>query len=228
MTRQLWVLMATALTLAAWRENPHGLLSPAIGAEAPQTEASLEAELTRGLDVKKARVGDPVLAKTTQELKGKGDFRIPKNAKLIGHVTQVQTRGKGQGESILAVVFEKAQLKDGREIPLTALIEAIAPPLSSVSESSAAGPGPDSSAPSGTTGGGMRSASAGLSTSANPAASEKVAASSGGATPPGVFGMKGLRLDRSASAEKGSVIRSSSENVRLESGTRLALRVTIQ
>jgi hypothetical protein len=221
----------------------------------------IEAELTKGLDAKKAKQGDPVMAKCMQEVKGKGDFRIPKNAKLIGHVTEAQARGKGQAQSSLAIAFDKAQLKDGREIPLQAIIQAIAPPQSAAMEMDNSAPGNDSmgapAASSRSSGGAL----GGVNSTVNSAGSEagRTTSNVGGATAStagnlgsqasataggplnspagsslntastGVIGLKGLQLDTAASnATQGSVIHSSSDNVRLESGTRLVLRMVSQ
>jgi hypothetical protein len=223
--------------------------------------ATIEAELTKGIDSKKSKPGDPVVAKCTKEEKGNGDFRIPKNAKLIGHLTEVQVRGKGQSESTLGIAFDKALLKDGREIPLKAMIQAIAasPSVAMAMDNSTAA---NSSAGSGgaemQNGGG---ALGGVNSSVNSAAANatgvagkavgNVASTAGnvgsqasaatndslrsashislnGATS-GVIGLKGLQLDTAAfNATQGSVIRSSTDNVRLDSGTRLVLRLITQ
>jgi hypothetical protein len=224
-------------------------------------EFNVEAELTKGLDAKKAKVGDPVMAKCIKEAVGNRGLRIPKNAKLIGHVTEVQARGKGQAQSKLAIAFDKAQMKDGREIPVQAVIQAVAAPPSMAMESDDSVPSSDSmSPPAGVarSGGG---ALAGVNSTVNSATS-KTAATAGnisgnaasaagnlgsqvgaattgsngaavnsslGASSSGVIGLKGLQLDTAAaSATQASVIRSSSDNVRLESGTRLVLRLTAQ
>jgi hypothetical protein len=218
---------------------------------------NVEAELTKGLDAKKAKVGDPVMAKCTKEARGKGDLRIPKNAKLIGHVTEVQERGKGQAQSTLAITFDRAQMKDGREIPVQAVIQAIAAPPSMAMESDTTASANDSmSAPSGASrsGGG---ALPGVNSTANSTTSaagnvagntastagnlgSQVGAATNGATgaaansslsasSTGVIGLKGLQLDNTAANNtQASVIRSSSDNVRLESGTRLVLRLITQ
>jgi len=218
---------------------------------------NIEAELTKGLDAKKAKIGDPVMAKCTKEARGKGDLRIPKNAKLIGHVTEVQARGKGQAQSTLAIAFDRAQMKDGREIPVQAVIQAIAAPPSMAMESDTTASANDSmNQPSsaGRSGGGALSGvnstvnsttSAAGNVAGNTAsaagnvgsqvgaaangAAGTAANSSLGASSTGVIGLKGLQLDTTAANNtQASVIRSSSDNVRLESGTRLVLRLITQ
>jgi len=53
-------------------------------------------------------------------VKSEGKIVIPKGAKLVGHVTQASARTKGESESALGIVFDKAILKNGQEIPLSA------------------------------------------------------------------------------------------------------------
>jgi len=66
-------------------------------------------------------------------------------------------------------------------------------------------------------------------TAENLTANAGVSNSSFNADSSGVIGLKGLQLDASSSSSAGtSVIHSSSDNVRLESGTRLVLRMTAQ
>ncbi|MCU1243127.1 MAG: hypothetical protein JWO71_3853 [Candidatus Acidoferrum typicum] len=51
---------------------------------------------------------------------------IPRGTKLIGHVTECKQRGKEEKESALAIVFDKAILKNGEEVPLNVTIRALA------------------------------------------------------------------------------------------------------
>lgn len=99
--------------------------SPAQGAIAPGT--AITADLARGLDSKKAKEGDQVQAKVVQDVLSAGKVVLPRNSRLIGHVTEVKTGGKGQPSS-LGIAFDKAVLKDGKEIPVHGLIQALAPP----------------------------------------------------------------------------------------------------
>src|SRR5881396_2488708 len=78
------------------------------------------------VDSKKCKPGDPVNARTTEAVKSEGKTVIPKGAKVVGHVTQASARAKGESESALGIVFDKAILKHGEEIPLSVGIQAIA------------------------------------------------------------------------------------------------------
>jgi hypothetical protein len=99
--------------------------------------STFNAALNAPVDSKKAKPGDPVTAHTTEATKSDGKTVMPRGTKLVGHVTQASARANGESDSSLGVVFDKAILKNGEEIPLNAAIQAIA---SGQSAASAAGP----------------------------------------------------------------------------------------
>src|SRR6059058_3445302 len=87
---------------------------------------AFNAALSSPVDSKKCKPGDPVNARTTEAVKSEGKTVIPKGAKVVGHVTQASARAKGESESALGIVFDRAILKRGEEIPLSVGIQAIA------------------------------------------------------------------------------------------------------
>lgn len=88
---------------------------------------TLLAELTRPVDAKKAKVGDQVTARTAEDVKSGGKVVVRKGSKLIGHVTQVKSRAKGESESSLGIVFDRCLPKNGGpEVPVHAVIQAVA------------------------------------------------------------------------------------------------------
>src|ERR1700732_4061516 len=93
----------------------------------------INTELTGSLDSKKVKAGDAVNARTVTDLKtSDGRTVLHKGTKIVGHATQSSARGAGQPESSLGLVFGKAILKSGQEIPLNAAVQAVgAPPSSS-------------------------------------------------------------------------------------------------
>jgi hypothetical protein len=101
-------------------------------AEARRNSASLasgtamNAALSEPVDAKKNKPGDPVTAKTTEATKSEGKVVIPKGTKLLGHVTECRARSKEEKESVLGIVFDKAILKNGEQIPLNVTIQALA------------------------------------------------------------------------------------------------------
>lgn len=115
---------------------------------------AFNAALTSPVDSKKCEPGDAVNARTTETVKSQGRTVIPKGAKLVGHVTQASARAKGETESALGIVFDKAILKNGQEIPLNVAIRALA---SAEGSASMAGDEMDTmGGPSGSAAGGPR------------------------------------------------------------------------
>jgi hypothetical protein len=89
--------------------------------------STIKAELTKPLDAKKNKVGDQVMARTTEDVKSGGQVVIPRGSKLIGHVTEAKAKAKGESESSLGIVFDKAVPKGGGpEVPVHAVIQALA------------------------------------------------------------------------------------------------------
>lgn len=98
-----------------------------------QEGTTIDAVLSKPIDAKKAKEGDEVIAKTTHPVKGEGERTIPKGAKLIGHVTKASARAKGDSESSLGIMFDRAEIGKGREVPVHAVIQALAAARSSAS-----------------------------------------------------------------------------------------------
>ena len=90
---------------------------------------TLQAELTKSIDAKKAKQGDEVTAKLTQDVKANGKLVLHKGSKLVGHVTEAQAKTKDSGESKLGIAFDKAVLKGGEEMAFTGTIQALAAPV---------------------------------------------------------------------------------------------------
>jgi hypothetical protein len=199
--------------------------------------------LTKTIDAKKAKTGDEVVAKVTQDLKtNAGEVIVAKDTKVVGHVTEAQARNKEQKESQVGITFDHAVMKNGSEMQLPMSIQAIVGPQNSGpqnSESSGGGNSggvPSSGAggyPNSTRGGGM----SGSTTSSAPQAPSQSNLPSdtqtGTSTRPqitaqteGVVGISDLKLTSSTTtANQGSLLSSEKNNVKLESGTLMLLRV---
>jgi hypothetical protein len=215
-----------------------------------QAGSTVQAELVKPLDAHKNKVGDEVVAKTTHDVKSEGHVIVPKGSKLIGHVTEVKAHSKEQATSELGIAFDHAVLKNGTEMPLALGIQAIGrsqagaaatqdEPVMMGGDGSAMGS--SSARPSGGGGmvGGARSTAGGVVNTAGSTvgsttgAAVNTAGGAGGAvsgslssTSHGVVGLQGLSLSSDTStAAQGSVVSSSSGNVRLDSGTEMVLRV---
>jgi len=118
---------------------------------------TMNAALSQPVDAKKNKPGDQVTAKTTEATKSEGRVVIPKGAKLVGHVTECKQRSKEQRESALGIVFDKAILKNGEEIPLNVTVRALAAAQTAASSSYAS----DDLAAGGAVAGSGRAASGG-------------------------------------------------------------------
>lgn len=88
----------------------------------------LSAELTKNIDSKHAKMGDLVEAKTTRKALLANGTRLPKGTRLIGHVTEVSRETKSHKTSQLAFAFDHAVLRNGREVPIHAVLQSISAP----------------------------------------------------------------------------------------------------
>ena len=88
---------------------------------------TIAAMLDKPVDARKSKVGDEVLAQTTEPVKEDGQIIIPKGSKILGHVTEAKVRSNDDPNSVLGIAFERAVLKKGDELPLKLTIQAVAP-----------------------------------------------------------------------------------------------------
>ena len=84
----------------------------------------LAGELQNTIDVRKAKVGDQVLLKTTQAIKSGGRTVVGKGSRLVGHVTEVAQKGKGNGESRVGILFDRLE-QGSLAVPISATISSI-------------------------------------------------------------------------------------------------------
>jgi len=195
-------------------------------------------QLTKSIDAKKVKVGDEVDAKVTQDMKaGNGEIIVPKDTKVVGHVTEAQVHSKEQKESQLGIAFDRAVMKNGGDVAVPMSIQAIISPsaLSGGGNSNAsddAGRAPGANSPSGMSSGSTpgRAAPAQPSVPATSGGEEANEAQGNPHQPitgntQGVVGISNLKLSTPADATQGSVVSSEKNNVKLESGILMLLRV---
>ena len=210
----------------------------------------IPAQLTKGVDAKKAKTGDEVVAKVTQDMKtSSGEVLVPKDTKIVGHVTEAQPRSKEQKESQVAIAFDRAVMKNGSEVQLPMSIQAIIgeqnnPNAPGGNEQTSSGGA--YSSPTGTSGGAAAggsgrtsgAGSAGAQPTPLPSAGTSTAGSNSqteaGSRPQitgqtqGVVGISNLKLSPGSNPSQGSVVSSDKNNVKLDSGTLLLLKVNPQ
>ncbi|HKC70515.1 MAG TPA: hypothetical protein VKB60_02775 [Terriglobales bacterium] len=222
--------------------QPGGTQAQPAGGKKIAAGSVIPVQLTKTVDAKKAKTGDEVVAKVTQDMKtSTGEVLVPKDTKVFGKVTEAQPRTKEQKESQLAIAFDHAVTKDGSNLQMPMSIQAIIGQQNNQNAGGGndQGGGPAPSGPAANAGGGGRSPMGGGSAPppSTPAPSEAGAPPSdngqggNGGRPPinaqttGVIGLSNMNLSPNSNATQGSVVTSDKNNVKLESGTVLLLKV---
>jgi hypothetical protein len=176
-------------------------------AAANQVHGLFTVELAKSLDSKKLKPGDEVDGKLLMDLHAADGVTIHRGSKVIGHVIEAKARSKGDSESALAIGFDKIVRPGGEDTPINSVIQAVAPnPNAEVN-----------------TGGGIGYGDMKQATAAPPSPD-----ASRGPVPlltedsTGVLGIKNLQLG------PDGVLTSSGKEVKLESGTRILLKASMQ
>jgi hypothetical protein len=165
-------------------------------------------ELVKPLDSKKLKVGDPVEAKLTGGITLPSGATVPKGARVTGHVTQAKARSKSDSESALGISFDKVEWSGNEGVSIKGTIQAVAP-----------NPNADR-----TTGGyidygpSLREAT----TNPGPPDAGKPSTPTLNDRSTGVLGIKNMQLG------PDGVLTSSGKEVRLDSGTRMMLNVSVE
>jgi len=210
---------------------------------------TVNAVLAKSLDSGRSKPGDPVVATAAQDVKADGKVVIRRGSHLIGHVTEAKPRGKGEANASLGIVFDHAVLKDGQQLPMNSVVQALAAARTQSASSDdnlgAVESGGIARSASGSGGGplgGVTSAArtttgtvanvGGSATGAVHSTLGSTANVGGGldgalsSTSSGVIGLKGLSLaGDAANSTEGSLITSPAKSVHLDSGTQMVLRV---
>jgi hypothetical protein len=251
----LTIFLLAAISWAQVPEQPAGTSNQPASPAAPTSQASssnqlasgtlIPAELSKSLDAKKAKANDKIEAKTSVDMLSHGQILVPRNTKIVGHVTEAKAHSKESPDSMVGITFDRIVMKDGRELPLQASVQAIGRPLQSASfggnepaaETPAGlpqgGQAPAGQGPRGSMGGAPQTGPSSYPSSYPTGNSSRYPSESNnapqgssvsplGPTSQGAVGMKGVTLNASGPA---SVVSSSADNVHLDSGTQLILRV---
>ena len=157
---------ATARTgsgTAASSVNETGSAAAQSGRSSASAEQAtdLSARLTKSIDSKHARVGDEVVARTTENARLADGTRLPKGSRLIGHVTEVHAKSRAEHDGQLAVAFDRAVLRNGRQVPIHAVMESISAPAPPSVSGDMMGQGGMGAGPAMAGGGGMVGGGAG-------------------------------------------------------------------
>jgi hypothetical protein len=232
-----------AIPAVAWGAGSAYASPKQSSASAPLTSSSgtdlaagttICAALAKPIDAKKAKPGQAIAATVTLPVLLHGKVLLANDARIIGHVTLAKTRSRGDAESELAIVFDRAVLKDGSKLPLVLIIQAIGRP----SPPALADQDNDDSDLAITRGSPTGSASSPRQTGfphPRPGEPPQVAHPDTNtlakrhpvldASNHGAIGLPDLTLTESADPATGSMVRSFKNDVKLDSGTEIVLRV---
>jgi len=185
----------------------------------------LYAELTKAVDAKKAKPGDPVTAVLVSDVLAHGKIVLRHDSKLLGHVTEAQIHSKDSPESRLGIVFDKVVTREG-EVPFESKLLAIRPadrPVFDVPQ----GPSPMSNSAQAPMQGGYPSPQGGGPNAprrSNPALRDAMKSRDREIAQSGPTDIDGLSL--SSGANGAQTIVSMQRTVKLDSGVKVELRVT--
>ncbi len=164
----------------------------------------------------------------TEPTKLKDGTELPKGTHIIGKVTDIKMKADKEGPSKLGLLFDKAQLKDGKEVPLSMALVSVAPhweqgsvdPVAAENGAASAGRVSQMSSAEGRTSGsaGGDTLNKGLgirgATSVTPEAMR-----------PGVSYLQDITIASYSMGEPGTILQSTKTTVYLDSGSRLLLLV---
>jgi hypothetical protein len=207
-----------------------------------QSGTQLAAQLENSLDLGKAKTGDRVVLKTTQAIKENGRTVVNKGAKLVGHVTEVQRSAQARGESRIGLVFDRLE-SGSLTAPISATITSVTQARAAAvlddgafggdtqsrATGSARGSAQSSSNGSGLLGGVGNTVGGVVNTTtdtlggAAAATGDTVGRTAGGVTR--TAGAIRIADSTSASAEGGSTLALTGDNLRVEKGTTFLLRL---
>lgn len=209
-----------------------------------QSGTRVAGQLQNAIDVRKAKVGDQVVLKTTQAIKSQGRTIVGKGARLIGHVTEVSQKTKGNSESQVAILFDRLE-HGSLSLPIAATISSITAARANTSANSnddlfgsSASGSASSNTSSSASSGGLLGGSVSTTTSTVGSVVGSTTAAVGstvdtttnavGSTAAGVGRSLGrIRISESSntSVEGGSLLSLQGGNLRLEKGTNFNLVV---
>jgi hypothetical protein len=199
---------------------------------------SLTAQLENSLDARRTKVGERVVLRTTEAIKENGKTVVAKGARLVGHVTDVQQKADGAGQSSISLAFD--QLQSGSlTTPITATITSVTATRTGASmnddgfgtDTRAVGSARSSqqSSSGGLLGGAGGAVGGVLNTATDTVGGvTRAAGETVGSTTSNVDRTVGaIRISESSSAtaEGGSTLSVSGDNLRLEKGTAMHLRL---
>ncbi|HTY83671.1 MAG TPA: hypothetical protein VMB19_05610 [Silvibacterium sp.] len=98
------------------------LASVSVTAAQNVTMVSVGTTLEKTIDAKKAKAGDPINAKVSTAAQLSDGTKVPIGSVLVGHIDSV-TPSEKKSDSIMAVTFDKLQIKNGNTIDVKTTLD---------------------------------------------------------------------------------------------------------
>jgi hypothetical protein len=222
----VWVAFAViAATVAVSRD---GVAQNQAAATTPPASPEIHAVLEKIVHPKRLNVGDAVIARVTEPTKLKDGTELPKGTHIVGKVTMIKLKADKEGPSKLGLLFDKAQLKDGKDVPLKMALVSVAPRWEQsgadpvAAENGAASVGRITQLNEST---GLPAGSAGSSTLSKGLGVRGATPVSEQAMHPGVCYLQDVTLASYSIGEPGTILQSTKNTVYLDAGSRLLLLV---
>ena len=226
-SRTFWFLLLAFTVVVLVISIPQVSRAQGQAAEtAPPTSPEIHAVLEKIVHPKKLKVGDAVSARMTEPTKLKDGTELPKGTHIVGRVTEIKIKADKEGPSKLGLLFDKAQLKDGKEVPLMLALVSVAPrwepggvdPVAADNGASSAGRVSQMSQAAGRTEG-----SAGGDTLNKGLGVRSAGSVSETALRPGVSYLPDITIASYSMGEPGTILQSTKTTVFLDSGSRMLL-----
>lgn len=194
------------------------------------------AVVVKRIETKSASLNQQLTLRTINDVTVAGMVVIPSGSIIVGHVVEFAVKGKGSQQSVLAIVIDKAVVEGEREVPLEAIIAAVAASqdgsltsdptygMMHSNEPKMVAPGPSSS---------PRSGELSPSSKVESTATVGTARINGGMRKDlllndqsqGAIGFPGLSLSWRLDTPPAVTVFSSSKEIRLDAGTQVLLRM---
>ncbi len=222
------------------KKQPDAMDNPSSKSVVLNSGTRIDGQLQSAVDVKRSKVGDTVLLKTTKTIKQDGQTVVPKGCNLIGRITEVQQKSKSNGESRLGILFDRIEGKD-LAAPISASIVSITNVAAHGSggdpadadvfgSSNTSGRASGGSSSGGGLLGGVSSTAGGVLNATTQTAggiTNSVGQTAGTATGSLVQTINGIQISNavSGSVQSGTTLSAADKNIKLEKGTTIRLQL---
>jgi hypothetical protein len=211
--------------------------SRAQSSEVKPSVSTAFAVITKTIELKNATIGQELVLRTISDIVVDGEVVVPKGANFMGHVKDVAIRSKEVEQSALSVVLDKVVIKAGLEIPVQAIIAAVAAPANNSLDADPAYGMMHSNEPKMVGSAGNTTRSGGLSASSKAGSNAAVATAEFkghmdqalllDATSQGAVGYEGLSVSwQLTTPPPVTVFSTRNKNVKLEAGAQVLLRMS--